>query len=81
MQHGLCPPHGMFAGAGLTKIGRAKAKCSRGQQECVFNPDVCLALWVDAESTSGAPTSHNETSTNATAMNLVFIQARQSALD
>jgi hypothetical protein len=58
-------------------MGRANAKCSRGQQERFPNA-ADLALCIEAARANGALTPHSETSSNAAAMNLIFIQARQS---
>lgn len=52
-----------------------------GQQECFLNLEPCRAAGIVAESARGADTPHSETSISAAAMNLVFIQARQSVLD
>lgn len=73
MQHGLLPPHGIEAGGGLTKMGRANEECPFGQQACVFNATVCLGVGIDAANTSGTLALHSEISTIAAAMSLVFI--------
>lgn len=54
-------------------MGRPNEECSPGQQACVLDVAVCLAVAADAASASGSPSPQSEISTNAAAMNLVFI--------